>query len=70
MQTLAKIILVLTKVGSVGAGAASALGFLPPSVMTWAVIAFGVVSAVKDCLIHIGDILDNGKADDSFKPGV
>lgn len=68
MTTLAKIILILTKIGSVGAGAASALGFLPPSVGTWAIIAFGCVSAFKDFLVHIGDILDDGKANDSFKP--
>jgi len=68
MTTLAKIILVLTKAASFGSGLTSALGFLPPSVGVWSAVIFMGISSIKDGLIHIGDILDDGKQNDSFKP--
>jgi hypothetical protein len=69
----AKTMLVLMKVVR-ALSAVTALGtvaeVLPPKVGNWAIVAFVVVTALKDFLIKLGDVLDDGKSNQSFKPEV
>lgn len=43
------------------------LSFLPESFQGWGIIAFAVVSALKDTLYKIGDKLDDGKLNKSLE---
>lgn len=53
----------LSAVGALGA----VTEVLPMEVGNWAVVAFVVVTALKDFLIKLGDVLDDGKDNQSFK---
>jgi hypothetical protein len=59
----------VTKYASIGAGAASLPIFavLPPAVGGYAVVAFGIASAIKDTANRIGDLADDGIINGSYK---
>lgn len=52
---------------SVVAGLAAYANFIPPKWAPLAVLAFGVSSILKDTVNRIGDFLDDGQANQSFK---
>jgi len=56
----------LLKASSVVAGLSVYAGYLPPQVAPAALIVFASVSALKDFLKGVGDILDDGKKNNSF----
>lgn len=68
MKTTLNILVPVIKWLSVLAGLASVAEALPPKVAGWAIAAFGIVSALKDSLVRVGDLLDDGVRNDSFKP--
>lgn len=68
MKTTLNILVPAVKWLSVIAGLATLADALPPKYGAWAVAAFGVVSAIKDSLVKVGDLLDDGTANQSFKP--
>ena len=65
-----KILLALTlavKILSILAGGAAYMNYIPEKWMPVAVIVFGCSSAIKDCIRQVGDLLDDGLDNDSFK---
>lgn len=50
-----------------GLSALPAIHFLPPSWMAYATLAFGIASVVKDASNRLGDLLDDGVINQSFK---
>ena len=59
----------VVKIASAVAGLAAfpELHLLPPKYMAYAVLAFGAASILKDTANRIGDLLDDGKLNGSFK---
>lgn len=49
------------------AGSLPALALLPAQYMAYATLAFGVASVLKDTCNRLGDLLDDGKINQSFK---
>jgi hypothetical protein len=56
------------KISAVITGSAAYLSLLPPSWAGFAAIAFGIVSIIKDTALAAGDLADDGKRNNSFKP--
>ena len=52
---------------SVVAGLAAYANFIPPKYAPLAVVAFGISSILKDSVNRIGDLLDDGEANQSFR---
>ena len=67
MKTLLTVIVPVVKWLSIISGMASMAEMLPPKIAGYAVAAFAIVSALKDTLIKVGDMLDDGQRNDSFK---
>lgn len=72
MKTILLWLALVVKFTSIIAGlsALPALHFLPPEWMAYATLAFGVASVVKDASNRLGDLLDDGKINQSFGNGV
>lgn len=68
MTTVLKILGIIVKALALLTGLAAYSSMIPASWLPIAVIVFGIASVVKDAGIHIGDWLDDGKDNDSFKP--
>ena len=49
------------------AGSLPALALLPAQYMAYATLAFGIASVLKDTCNRLGDLLDDGKINQSFK---
>ena len=64
MKTLTTIIKIL----SVASGGAAYFGWLPEKYLVIAGLVFACASTLKDMLVKVGDYLDNGQMDGSFKP--
>ena len=62
-----KVVTTLVKVASVVAGLSAYSDLIPAKYAGVAVIAFGLASILKDMFVKVGDLLDDGKANDSFK---
>ena len=62
-----KIISVAGKVAGLVAGGAAYADKLPEKWAAVGIIVFGVSSVLKDTVNRIGDILDDGKENGSFK---
>lgn len=56
------------KFASIATGLAAYTSMIPEKWGGIAILAFAVVSATKDYAIRIGDVADDGKANNSFKP--
>lgn len=69
MKTILLWLTLVVKFTSIitGLSALPALHFLPPEWMAYATVAFGVASVVKDASNRLGDLLDDGKINQSFK---
>lgn len=67
-MNLLKICTLIVKIASVIAGLASYNSLIPPSWLPAATIAFALASVAKDAVNRIGDILDDGQSNNSFKP--
>jgi hypothetical protein len=61
-----KVLKVLTFIGK-AVGIAGAFNTIPGLSLEKSVIVFFVASLVKDVVNRIGDFLDDGKSNDSFK---
>lgn len=66
-QTILHWLSLVGKVLSVAGGLASYANFIPPKYAPIAVAAFGVSSILKDAVNRIGDLLDDGQANQSFR---
>lgn len=67
MQTALKWIGIVVKVLSLAVGLSSYTNLIPAKWLPVAVIVFGVASVLKDAAIHLGDLLDDGVQNNSFK---
>lgn len=56
------------KVASIITGLAAYSHVIPERFAPVALIAFAIVSAIKDAAISAGDIADDGQRNNSFKP--
>jgi len=68
MQTVLKWLALVVKGLSVVAGLAAYADALPPKWAGIAVLAFGFASILKDAVNRVGDLLDDGTINNSFKP--
>ena len=64
MKTLTTIIKVL----SVASGGAAYFGWLPEKYLVVAGLVFASASTAKDLLVKVGDYMDDGQINNSFKP--
>ena len=65
IRAIAAIAKVLAAVAAVGS--LPAVQFLPEKYLVPALVALGIISTTKDFLISLGDWLDDGKKNGSFK---
>lgn len=65
-----KWLLFAAKYLALASGGASVVGYLPAKWTPYAVLVFGILSVMHDAVIHIGDLVDDGQANDSFKVGL
>lgn len=70
MNTALKVCSLVVKILSLLTGFAVYADKLPQKWAAIAAIAFGIASVLKDGVNRVGDLLDDGKANDSFKPTV
>jgi hypothetical protein len=66
-RNVIKFLSVGVKLLSVGGGLAAYTHIIPASYLPIAALAFASASLLKDTLIGIGDIVDDGVKNDSFK---
>lgn len=66
-QTVLKILSWSLKVLAVLGGGAAYMHMIPEKWGAIAVLVFGLASILKDTVNRIGDLLDDGKANQSFK---
>ena len=65
-MNIVKICSLVVKVASLLAGLAAYQNMLPAKWLPIAVICFGAASALKDIVNRIGDLADDGQANNSF----
>lgn len=68
MATTIKILSLIGKISGIFASVASYNEMLPPKWQPIGLIIVGISSILKDTVNRVGDLLDDGKANDSFKP--
>lgn len=62
-----KTLRILTSIGK-WLGAITAMGAIPFIPQSWGVIIFMVVSGAKEVSLIVGDYIDDGQRNNSFKP--
>ena len=67
-QNTIRIASLVVKSASIIAGLAAYVHVLPEKYGGLALLAFTIVSALKDAAMSAGDIADDGQRNDSFKP--
>lgn len=63
-----KVCTLIIKLASLVAGLAVYAEALPAKWVPLAAIAFGIASILKDAANRLGDLLDDGKDNDSYRP--
>lgn len=53
-----------------GLSALPQVSMLPPKYLSWALLAFAAASLIKDTANRIGDLIDDGIVNQSFKVGL
>jgi hypothetical protein len=66
-STALKVITISLKVVSILTGLAAYNDLIPAKYAPIAVVVFAVASVAKDSLTKLGDLLDDGQANQSFK---
>lgn len=66
-QTI-RIASVIVKGSAIISGLAAYNHILPAKWLPWAVLIYTITSAIKDAAVSAGDIADDGKRNNSFKP--
>ena len=67
MTTPLRVISYVVKAASFVAAVCASAGYLPQEVMPTVLLIFAGASLVKDTANRVGDLMDNGKEDGSFK---
>ena len=67
MDKALKVVSIIGKILSLIAGLSAYAGMIPEKWGGIAIIVFGIASVLKDAVNRIGDYLDDGKPNDSFK---
>lgn len=67
-STVLKVITVGLKIASILTGLASYVDVIPAKFAPIAVLVFAIASVAKDTFTKLGDLLDDGQANQSFKP--
>lgn len=67
MSKSLKIISIIGKILGLVAGGAAYVDKLPEKWAAIGIIVFGISSVLKDTVNRVGDILDDGKENNSFK---
>lgn len=66
-STALKVITISLKVASIIAGLVAYNDIIPAKFAAIATVVFAVASTAKDALTKLGDLLDDGQANQSFK---
>lgn len=66
-STTLKVITIALKVASIVTGLAAYNDLVPAKYAAVAAIVFAVASVAKDALTKLGDLLDDGEANQSYK---
>lgn len=67
MKTSIRILALVGKFAGIVAGLGAYADALPPKYASIGILVFGISSVLKDSVNRLGDLLDDGKANDSFK---
>ena len=68
MNKTIKILSYIGKISGAVASVASYADALPPKWQGLGLLIIGISSILKDTVNRLGDLLDDGKSNDSFKP--
>jgi len=66
-STVLKVITIALKVASILGGLAAYNDLIPAKFQAVALIVFAVASTSKDFFLKLGDVLDDGQSNNSFK---